>query len=236
MTRLMSAVFLVSAIAMPAACGGGGDPGPGPLKHQLGEQYLASVPLEEKQAMLEAQNEYHRAKQQKMKAEADHSDSGTQLDVARNDLKRAKIDRDSARSKRKAADESGDYTRINQAKRDERVTDLAVRAATAKVDALSARRGWLKKLVRYHEENTYAAEARYELAKANLARGKNISPKGFAHQPFVEQQDDRSRRAQRAKLLADRERDGFQAKKKDYEAKRREADRARGVDTAATGK
>ena len=236
MTRLLSVLFVLSVLALPSGCGGGGDPGPGPLKYTLDEQYLASVPLEEKQAMLEAQNEYHRAKQGKMKAEADYSDAGTQLDVARNDVKRAKIDRDSARSRRKAADESGDYTRINQAKRDERVTDLAVRAATAKVEALETRRGWLKKLVRYHEENTYAAEARYELAKANLARGKNISPKDFAHQPFVEQQQDRSRRAQRAKLLADRERDSFQAKKKDWEAKRREADQASGVDTAATGK
>ncbi|HLU67777.1 MAG TPA: hypothetical protein VKZ63_15945 [Kofleriaceae bacterium] len=233
MNRLAYAFGLLSVCLI--ACGGGGDPGPGPLKHHLDEQYIAAIPLEEKNAMLEAQNEYHRAKAAKMKAEADYNDAGTQLDIGKNEVKQAKLDRDSAQAKKKAAEESGDQNRINLAKRDERVASLQVTAAEKKVSALEARRTWLKKLLRYHEENTYAAEARYELAKANLAKAKNISPKGFAHQPFVEQQEDRSRRAQRAKLIADQERDKFMAKKKEWEAQKREADQARGIDTAATG-
>jgi hypothetical protein len=223
-------------IALTAAsCGGGGDKGPGPLKHHLDEQYIAALAMEKKQAMLQAQDEYHRAKAAKMKAEADYNETGTQLDVGKNEGKQAKLDHNSAKTKKKAADDSGDMNKINAAKRDERVSKLAVAAAEKKVEAIKARRTWLKKTLRHHEESTYAAEAKYELAKANLARSNNISPKGFAHQAFVDQQQDRSRRAQRSKLIADREKDKASARKKEWEAKKREADQARGIDTAKAG-
>jgi hypothetical protein len=236
MNRLIS-VSCAAAIAAAgalASCGGSSEPKVQPLKYHLEESFIASVPMEQKNAMLQAQSDYQRAKAEHMKAEADHKDVGTQLDVAKNEHKQAKIDLESAESKKSAADDSKDMTRINAAMRDKRVAELRERATDQHVDALKARKKYLKKLRRYTEENMYAAEAKYELAKADLCRANNISPRGFAHQAYVDQQRDRFRAAQEAKGPADQERASWQEKDKKYAATRQEYDHARGVDTATT--
>lgn len=235
MSRSQLVVVLVVLSVAAVGCGAAQDPGPPPLRHHLDEQHLAKATMEEKAAMLQAQSDYNRAKQEKMKAEADRDDTKTQLDIARNDLEKAKLEQSSAGKRKDAADKSKDWNQKNLGKRDERVAELTVRAADQRVDALEAKRDWLAKQVRYTEENLYAAEAKYELAKARLAREKNISPSGFAFQAYVDQQEDRSRRAQRAKVIADREREGWQSEHKEWLAKKKEADEARGIDTAASG-
>ena len=232
---VLCCVTITAMLASGAACGGAEEPRPQPLKHHFDEQHIAQVGMDEKQAMLQAQNEYHRAKAEKMKAEADHADVVNKLELAKNEKKRAEISKDSAGKQKSAASESGDTTRMNAAMRDDRVAELGLRAADQRVDTLNARKRWLEKLIRYTEENTYAAEAKYELAKARLAKQHNIAPRGFAFQAYVDQHEERSRRAQRSKLIADREREKWQAEEKDYQAKRAESDRARGVDTTAKG-
>lgn len=232
---MIRTLLICVAIATAASCGGADDPGPGPLRHHLDEKHVAQIGMDEKQAMLSAQNEYHRAKAEKMKAEADHEDLKTKLDLAKNEKKQAEISKDSAGKKKSAANDSKDQTRVNAAMRDDRVADLTLRAADQRVDTLEAKRDWLRKLLRYTEENTYAAEAKYELAKARLAKQHNIAPSGFALQAYVDQQEDRSRRAQRAKVIADREREKWQSEEKNYQAKKAESDRARGIDTASKG-
>jgi hypothetical protein len=231
---MIRTLLLTVAIAA-SACGGASEPGPGPLKHHLDETHVAKLGMDEKQAMLAAQTEYHRAKAEKMKAEADLEDLKTKLELARNEKKQAEISKESASTKKDAANDSGDTTRMNAAMRDDRVAELGMRAADQRVDTLEAKKSWLDKQLRYTEENTYAAEAKYELAKAKLAREHNISPLGFAYQAYVDQQEDRSRRAQRAKLIADRQREKWQSEEKDYQAKKAESDHARGVDTASKG-
>lgn len=234
MIRLAYGFALLSLIATASACGGGGDEAPGPLKVHLDEAYIAQVPLDQKTAMLQAQNNYQRAKAENMKAEADYKEAGTQLDIAKNEKKQAELERQSAQRKKKDADDSGDQNRVNLAMRDVHVGDLAVQAADKKVKAAEAHRQYLKKWVRYTEENVYAAEARYELSKAKLAQSKNISPKGFKVKDYVDQETDRSHRAQRAKLISDRERDKWNQKQKDYLASQKQVDQARGVGTGTT--
>ena len=99
MTRLAS---ITAAVAL-AACGGSSEPKPRPLKYHFKEQHIAKVGVDQKKEMLDAQAEYNRAKQEKMKAEADYADSKTRLDVARNEAKQARLQKDSADSKKDAA-------------------------------------------------------------------------------------------------------------------------------------
>jgi membrane-bound lytic murein transglycosylase B len=50
-TRLL---FSVSLLALLWACGGGGNPGPKPLSHHFDDMYIARVPMEEKQSIIDA--------------------------------------------------------------------------------------------------------------------------------------------------------------------------------------
>ena len=223
------------AISATAACGAAQQPGPKPLRHHLEDKHIATIDMAEKQEMLAAQSAYNKAKAEKMKAEADFEDVKTKLELARNEKKQAEISRDSAGTKKEAANDSKDNTRINAAMRDDRVAELMLRTADQRVDTLEAKKSWLEKLIRYTDENTYATEAKYELAKAKLARNHNIAPPGFALQAFADQYDERSKRAQKAKLIADKQREKWQSEEKDYQAKKQESDHARGVDTASKG-
>jgi hypothetical protein len=226
---MMRVAWVAIFVGLGLACGGGGESGPGPLKYHLDEQYIAQVPLPEQQAMMAAQNEFFKAKAERMKAEADWHDSGTQLDVAKNQRKQAEIDEESASKVRSSAEDSGDQTRINAAMRDQRVAELGRRAAEKKVSSIEAQRSYLKKWERYTEENLYAKEARYELAKAKLAKDKNISPKGFRYDDFAKQAEDRSHRAQRARMSADEKKGEADAKQREWQASKAEADHAAGA-------
>ena len=232
---MIRSLSLSVAIATAACGGAGAAPGPGPLRHHFDELHIAQVSKEEKQELLRAQSEYHRAKAEKMKAEADQEDVKAKLQLARDEKKRAEEAREKAAEQKSAAGDSDDNARKNAATRDDRVAELTLRTADQRVDTLAAKKKWLEELLRYTEENTYAAEAKVELAKARLAREHNISPPGFAMQAYVDQYEERSRRAQRAKVIADRQREKWQVEEKDYQAKKVESDRARGVDTASKG-
>lgn len=228
--------LLLLASLVVTACGGAQNPPPKPLKYHFDEQHIASVSMDDKQEMLAAQNEYHRAKAERMKVEADLEQVKTDIDVAKNEVAQAKLAKKSAATQKKKADESEDMTRINAAARDERIAEVSLRAAKQKVTALKAKKKWLDKLLRYTQENVFATEARYELAKTQVARANNISPRGYAQPPFVEQQKERSRKAQRAKLIADREKEAWQKEVAKWKEKRKDEHEARGTDTASSKK
>jgi hypothetical protein len=208
-----------------AACGGPSDVPPQPLSTHFDDMYIAQVPLEQKQAMIEAQNEYSVAKLEKAKAEADWNASATDIEVARNERQAALLDEKSALSRKKAADDSGDQNRVNTAAREVRAAELSRRASDVKVEWLNAHRTYLKRFVRYTEENTYAKEARFEMAKAKVARDNNIKPKGFDFAVYERQAAERSRRTQEAKVKADREKQTAETKRKAWEQQKREAEK-----------
>ena len=232
---MIRTLSLSVAIAATAACGAAQTPGPRPLRHHLEEKHIAEIDKAEKQEVFSAQSEYNKAKAEKMKVEADLEDVKKKLEQARGEKQSAESSKDSTGSKKDSANESGDNDRMNAAMRDDRVAELMLRAADQRVDALEAKKRWLEKQQRFTDENIYATEAKYELAKAKLARNHNISPPGFALQAYADQYDERSKRAQKAKLIADELRESWQAEEKDYQAKKAEADHARGVDTASKG-
>jgi len=219
----------IASLALLAACGGGGDPGPGPLKHHFDDMHIAAIPLGEKNQVIQAQNDYSVAKMERAKAEADFADSGTQLEVAKNEREQTLLAEKSALSMKKAADGSSDMNRINAATAETRATELARKAADEKVSWVNAHRKYLKKLLRYTEENMYTQEAKYEVAKARLAQNKNIRPKGFALANFDKQYKKRSERAQRARAVSSKEKQKADKKKKAWRQMDSAAKRAAGT-------
>ncbi len=239
MTRRFAWIALAAAVT--AACGGAsGATRPKPLQYHFKEQYLGKVPPEERADMKAALAEYNRAKQENQKAESEYADSKSRLDQAKAEASKAHGQKESADSARESAEDSKDgkdgksnFNQVNLAKRDQRVAEVTQRAADQKVEMLEARRSYLDKWVRYTREYVYAAEAKYELAKANTARAHNIAPPDFAYQAYVDQYEKRRSKADKLKGPVDGAKESWLAEQKDYDAKRRDEMEARGIDTAA---
>lgn len=187
------------------ACGGAADSPPGPLAKHFDDLYIAAIPLEQKQSVIQAQNDWSLGKLENAKAEADFNESATQLEIARNDLKAARLGVDSAVSSKKSAEASADTNRINQATKDLHTAEDAAKAAEARVKYLEAYRNYLKIGLRYTQENMYWREAKYELAKAQLGQQNSIAPKGVSYDTFPKQEQERSGRTSSAKQRLDAE-------------------------------
>ena len=186
-----------------AACGGASDGPPPPLGKHFQDSYIAALPMDQQQDVIKAQSDYNVAQREKAKAEADLRESQLTLDVAKNEAKAAKLDEESAKSNLKAAEASADTNRINDATKARRGAELARNAADERVRYYTAYRDWLKRHMRYTEENTYWREAQYELAKAKLAQKNNIAPAGFKYDDYEKQERDRAKRAEGAKRKAE---------------------------------
>ncbi len=224
-TRLLCSASLLTLLW---ACGGGGNPGPKPLSHHFDDMYIARVPMEEKQSIIDAQNEYSKAKMEHAEAEASANDVGTKMEIAKNERQQALLDEKSAKAKEKAANDSGDMTRVNNVKGELRGAELGRRASDQKIEALKAKRGYLKLWLRYTLANLYAMEAKFELAKARVAKNKNIRPKNFKVSYYEKQSTERSRAAQKAKSLAGRDKANYENEKKKWQSMKKDADRSAG--------
>lgn len=199
----LAAFAFASSLALAAAgCGGVQDPPPAPLAHHFDDMYIAQVAMDQRQAMIQAQQEHSVARMEKAKAEADLAETTLMLDVARNEAKSSSNDFDSAKKTKLAAEKSADNDRITAASKDFAAAELAQKSAKARVAYLDAYRNWLKKVQRYTDENQYWQEARFELAKSQLAAKNNISPKGFALNQYESQEQVRAKRAAAAKERA----------------------------------
>jgi hypothetical protein len=201
------AFAVATAATLPGvACGGAASSGPRPLGHHFDDMHIAAVALTDKQSVVEAQNDYSVARMERAKAEADLREIATQLDVAKNERAQALLEEKSAHAKKRAADKSGDLTRVNAAASERRAAELSRRAADEKISYLEAEQRALAAQLRYAEEHMVAEEARFELAKARIAHQRNIRPRGFAVGAYENQARERSQRAQRARAIAQRER------------------------------
>src|SRR3954452_4420622 len=106
--RALSKIFAVGLLASAIAgvgCGSSDSP-PGPLAKHFDDMYIAAVPLDQKQSVVQSQNDWSLAKMANAKADADISESETQLQIVRNDQKASRLAIDSAGSAKKAADAS----------------------------------------------------------------------------------------------------------------------------------
>lgn len=199
----LSKIFASLVVVSVCACGGPSDSPPGPLAKHFDDMYIAAIPLDQKQQVVQTQNDWSLAKMENAKAEADLNSVNTQIEIARNDVKAAKLAVDSANTQKKDADKSADTNRINQATKDFHTADQLKQAAEARVKYLEAYRDYLKRHLRYAQENMYAKEASYELAKAQLGQKNNIAPKGIAYDSFPKQAEERTHRVGGAKDKAE---------------------------------
>lgn len=221
--------ILLALVTVASACGGGGASRPGPLEYTIDDMFLARVPMEQKTGVLEAKNQYDLARMEQASVQAEHSEASTDLQVAKNELAQTQLDEKSAQSRKKAADESADLTRMDAAAKELRVAQLSRQAADKKVAYMKARRELLKKKLLQAEDESYAQEARYELTKARVAKSNNIRPKGFDANNFDRQSAERSKHAQRSKTLIQREASKAENLRREWQALVRDADRARGT-------
>lgn len=232
---MMRGLAWIALAALVTACGGtSGTTRPRPLQYHFKEKHLLEAPAESKNDMKAALLAYSRAKQDSKKAESDHASSKRELDAARAEASRAHGKKESADSQREAAENTeNNFQQLNRATRDQRVAEVTARAADQKVKMVEAQRSFLEKWVAYTRENVFAAEARYELEKAKVARANNIAPPDFAYQAYVDQYEQRRKKADQLRGAADGQKDSWLAEQKEYQARRRDENEARGIDTAA---
>jgi len=228
-TLASTSIALFSVLALPLiACGGGGPSRPGPLSHTFDEVFLDQLSMEKKDEMFKSQHEFTRARGAHRKADADLAEERSLLQVAKNELAQAKLEENSAGEKKKTAEASGDMNKINPAMKDARVAELARRAADEKISARKAKIKHLEKVELYAQEELYHREARLEQTKAKLARDNNIKPKDFSYDKYEKQVQDRSKRAQKAKSVADKEEQKANEAKAKWEKARQQVEAARG--------
>lgn len=231
MTRVTS--LISAAFVLASACGGGGPSRPQPLKTKFDETFLDAVAYEKKEPIFKAQNEFQRARAKFRQAESSLSEAKTMVNVAKNERQQAILEEKSAKEKKKNAESSNDMNKINPANKEHRVAELARRAADEKVEARKAEVKYLKYFMIYAEEEMYHQEARLELERAKTARANNIKPKGFKYDPFEEQVKDRSKRSQKAKLVADREKQKADEKKAKWNSAMQQVNAAKGTPNAS---
>ncbi len=227
-TPLATAALALASLLL--SCGGGELPRPRPVTSKLDEVYIARVPPAERPEVSTTQNEFQLARSNKMTAEDEFNKANTDVRLAEAEVEKATIEERSANLKKKDAESTHDMTQVNAAAAEVRAAELGRRAADKHVAFARARRDYLKMVVRYHEFEVINKEARFELAKAKVARSKNIRPDtGFAFEAFESQQKDRSESAQRAKADAERLRGRVMEKEKEWKDAEKEWNSARGV-------
>ena len=223
MNRWLSAGLTVCAIVLGAACGGGSEAPPGPLKYHIEDMYIASVPVESKGAVVSTKQEYDIAQMEQAKVESDLANVATQMQIAKNEDESANLKIKSAKTNEEAATKSADMNRQEAAKRELFAAEQAKKAAKAKLAWYAAEKTYLEKALRYRQHDTFAKEAAWQLEKARVAQSNNIRPSGFDYNQFETQASQRRDAVSRARMQADNLRGEAESKKRDYERAESEA-------------
>jgi len=232
--RSHSKIFAIAVLAVGVqlgACGGSDTPS-GPLAKHFDDMYIAAIPLDQKQSVVQTQNDWSVAKMENAKAEADYNEVETEkLTIARNDVKASHLAVDSAISQKKSAEASADMNRVNQAQKDLHTAESLQKASEARVKYLEAYRDFLKRYWRYTQENMYWREAQYENAKAQLGQKNGIAPKGVSYDAFPKQEQDRAKRESAARQRVESERSHAMASRDSWMRAQESADRDNGHPT-----
>ncbi|MEO7732965.1 MAG: hypothetical protein ABIY55_18520 [Kofleriaceae bacterium] len=228
--RFPSKIFAIAVCAVTclSACGGSSDSAPGPLSNHFDDMYIAAIPLDQKQAVVQSQNDWSLAKMANAKAEADLNESTTQLSIVRNDQKASKLGIESAIANKKAAEASADTNRMNQMAKELHAAEGMSKAADARVSFYEAYRAYLSRVVRHAQEAMYWREAQYENAKAQLGQKNNIAPKGMSYDAFPKQEQDRARRESAARGRVESERGHAMSARDSWKRAQESADRDNG--------
>jgi hypothetical protein len=174
--KLAIALLCVAACAKPAG---------GPLQYTFDATKLASVSLDSKQPVTQAQQAHELAQLQHAKAEEAFRDSEVEVELAEYQAQNAIVVSALAIQPKPAASTPD-------------TAALARRSADAKTAFVEARRAWLDKLSSSSLYAVYAAQAKLELERAKVAQANNLVAAGFDLATYEHQADDRARAAQTA--------------------------------------
>jgi membrane protein involved in colicin uptake len=194
----------------------------------MDDMYIARVPIDQKRTVLDAQQEWQLAKLAWQEAKQEHEEAATDIRLAENERKQAKLEQSSVKERQKAAEKTGDLTQINQATLLQRSAKLSIQAADKKIQYMKARKAWKRAYVDYAEDQMYAKEAQFELAKARTAQNNNIQPRGFKPTDYARQSEQRSRHALRTKTKVDQAKAKADRLQKEWNKLDREAQAAAG--------
>jgi hypothetical protein len=175
----MKALLLILLVACAKPAGG-------PLAHTFDNTRIASVALESKQAVAQAQQAHDLALQDHGRADEAYRDSEVEQEVAEYQAERTVLVSQLVGRMHDKAQTSSD------------TAALARRTAGAKVEFMRARREWLGKLSSSTFYAVYAAQAKLELERARVAQTNNLTPAGFDVASFEQQFDQRDRAARAA--------------------------------------
>ncbi len=173
----MKTLWLIVLVTGLVACA---KPAGGPLAHTFDNTRIASVALDSKQAVTQAQQQYDLALSQHGKANEAYRDAEVEQEVAEYQAGRAVLVSQLV------------ATRMND--KVQPTTDtaaLARKTAEAKVEFMRARREWLRKLENSTFYAVYAAQAKLELERARVAQTNNLAPAGFDLTSFEQQLEQR---------------------------------------------
>lgn len=213
--------FLISALAVGlSACGA---ERPGPLKHHFDDMYIATVPIDDKRSVLDAQQDWSIAKMELANVRQQYGAINTDVKISQNEAKKYKLEKDSVKARKKDAEKAGDMNTLNETNLLLQAADLNYQAAKKKVAYLEAHRNYMKLNIEYHEDKMYEAEARYEMSKASMATSHNIQPPGFVPANFHKQQEFRTRYAQQTRARVEKARLKAERIKKEWNGLERAA-------------
>jgi hypothetical protein len=191
MYRIAFLAFAIAACTKPAG---------GPLKFTFDNSKIAAVPLETKQTVTEAQQQYDLARLAHTRTVDQFHDAQVEQELAEYQAEHNVIISQIAAARLGLGSASGD------------TSALARTAADAKVAFARARREWLAALVSSSLYAEYAAGARLELARAKVAQDNHLTAAGFDLATYQRQSDDRTKAAQDATATTERERAAVEAK------------------------
>ena len=187
--------LLISLVLCPAlwltACA---KPAGGPLSHTFDNTRLASVGLESKQAVAEAQQQHDLAVQQHAKAEDDFRGAEIEEEVAQYQAEHAVL------VVQLVGNKLNDKPQLSG-----ETSALARRAADAKVEFMRARRVYLAALSNSTYYAVYAAQAKLELERAKVAQSSGVAGAGFDLSGFQTQAEQRERAAASATAETDKQ-------------------------------
>lgn len=183
--------ILIAVLATAACAKSAG----GPLAHTFDNSKIAGVPLEQKQTVTEAQQQYDVAQLRRTTVDTEYKHSEIEQDLAEYQADHAIV-----ASQIVARDFAKGAAPTNES------AAIARKTADAKVSYMQSRRGWLERASEAAQYAVYASQARLELERARVAQTNNLTAPGFDLQVFQRQFEDRDTASKRAADAAEADR------------------------------
>lgn len=192
--RMLVLILVVVGCAKPAG---------GPLAHTFDNTKIATVPLDQKQAVTLAQQQHELAVLNHKNATGRYRESEIEQDLAEH-----QADRTIVVSLVVASKQSG----AKLAPASAETASLARKTADAKVAFMDARASWLGKASEVSLFAVYATQARLELERAKVAHANRLVAPDFNVDAFQKQADAREQAAKVVAEATENERKNAEAK------------------------